>query len=175
MKKGKVRMDKKTAKKIAIVIIIAAIGLFIIGTISNNNEKVRNITTPYNTTCKLNTGGGLIGNGAITNKDGQKIMFKDKTTGGLFISTSKDKVAGLINYIPTIGTKHVSEGVTWYNFKDQKSVDAWKAFRYAHLKLKPATEYNIGFLESPNSDEVIIIVASPDKLVDCFNTVKWGN
>ena len=168
-------MDRETAKKIAIVIIIAAIGLFIIGSIYSNTERVRNVTTPYNTTCKLNVGGGLIGDGEITKKNWQKISFKDATTGGLFVSTSKDKVAELINYIPTIGTKHDYNGVTWYNFKDQKSSDIFKAFRSAHLKLRRSNEYDIGFLENPNSDEVIILVASPYKMIDCFNSIKWGN
>ena len=169
-----VKMDKKTAKKIAITVLIAAIGLFIVSTVSDNTEKVRNVTTPYNTTCKLNIGGGLIGDGEITNKNGQKISFKDKTTGGLFISTSKDKVAGLINYIPAIGTKYNYSGVTWYNINGQKSEDIFNAFKDAHLKLKHADEYDIGFMESPDSDEVIILVASPYKIVDCFNSVKWG-
>ena len=43
------------------------------------------------------------------------------------------------------------------------------------MKLKHADEYDVGFMESPDSDEVIILVASPRKLVDCFNSVKWGN
>ena len=170
-----VKMDRETAKKIAITVLIAAIGLFIVSTVSDNTEKVRNVTTPYNTTCKLNIGGGLIGDGEITNKNEKKISFKDLARRGFFISTSKDKVDGLINYIPTIGTKHTYNGVTWYNVKGQNSDDLFNAFKDAHLKLKRADEYDIGFMESPDSDEVIILVASPRKLVDCFNSVKWGN
>ena len=82
-----VKMDRETAKKIAITVLIAAIGLFIVSTVSDNSEKVRNVTTPYNTTCKLNIGGGLIGDGEITNKNEKKISFKDLARRGFFIST----------------------------------------------------------------------------------------
>ena len=126
-----VKMDRETAKKIAITVLIAAIGLFIVSTVSDNSEKVRNVTTPYNTTCKLNIGGGLIGDGEITNKNEKKISFKDLARRGFFISTSKDKVDGLINYIPTIGTKHTYNGVTWYNVKGQTSDNLFNAFKDA--------------------------------------------
>ena len=173
--KNEVKKNMKNGAKIALVIIIVAITVFAVGamTSNNNHANVKNVTTPYNTTCKLNIGEGIISEETTVNEDGQKLTFSDGTRKGVFISTTKD-VSDLLNSIKTHGTLCKDDNVTWYHMKDQQLVNTYSPFGGTHLKLADTNEYDVGFMENPNNDEVIILVASPNTIVDCFKTIEWG-
>lgn len=174
------RKEWSTAKKALFIIIICCIGLIIISMISGwifpdkNTENIKPITTPYNTTCKLDIGGGFDGNKTSVTEEGQVIVFDNGYYDGYFISTSKDKVFDLINLIENTGTKCRQDDVVWYHMEDKELTNGWSPMAWEHLKLKTTAEYDVGFVENPNSDEIIILMASPDRIIDCFNSIKWG-
>ena len=160
---------------VAIIILIIAIGIFVVGSLTNgdSNENIKNVTTPYNTTCQLNIGKGMISDETTVNDDGQKLVFTDGITKEMFISTKND-VSDLLTSIESTGTACEKDGVVWYHMKDQQLANSYSVFGGTHLKLEDTNEYNVGFVENPNTDEVIILVGSPDTIVDCFKTISWG-
>ena len=169
-------MDGNTIKKIAIAIIIIAVAIFVIGMLTgggSSNENVKNVTTPYNTTCQLNIGEGIITEDTVVTEDGQKLAFTDGISECLFISTNQD-VSDLISNIEASGTKCLDDGVVWYHMKDLQLTNSYSVFGGTHLKLEDVNEYNVGFMENPNGGETIILVAPPDTIVDCFNSIQWG-
>ena len=164
-----------TLTKIALVIIVIAIGIVVVGSLTNsgNNENIKNVTTPYGTTCHLNIGKGMYSEETVVNDDGQKLVFDDGANKGIFISTTQD-LSDLIAGIEATGTKCSDDGVTWYHMKDQQLANTYSVFGGTHLKLEDVNEYNVGFMKNPNNDEVIVLVAGPDTIVDCFNSIQWG-
>lgn len=169
-------MDGNTIKKIAIAIIILAIAIVLIGMLTgggSSNENIKNVTTPYNTTCQLDIGEGIITEDTTVNDDGQKLAFTDGISECLFISTDKD-VSDLTSSIESYGTKCRDGDVVYYHMKDQQLTNSYSVFGGTHLKLEDVNEYNVGFMENPNGGETIILVAPPDTIVDCFNSIQWG-
>lgn len=171
---GKKKMDIKKLILIGILLIIllALVG-FILGSITHTPENVKNVTTPYNTHCQLDIGEGIITEDTVVNDDGQKLAFTDGISECLFISTNQD-VSDLTRNIEASGTKCLDDGVVWYHMKDQQLTNSYSVFGGTHLKLGDVNEYNVGFIENPNGGETIILVAPPDTIVDCFNSIQWG-
>lgn len=158
-------------KNITKILIGIGILLLIVGVVSAE-DRIQDVQTPYGTTCKLNIGDGINPDETTVNDDGQKLAFTDGSKDCVFISTKQD-VSDITNDIKT-GTKCMKDDIVWYHIKDQEVVNDWSPFAGEHLKLGTANEFDVGFLESPNSDETIILVAGPDTIVDCFKSVEWG-
>lgn len=137
-------------------------------------EDARQLQTPYGTTCKLDISEGLIPDETTVTDEGQVIAFNDGWGKGYFISTSKENAADLIDTLKSTGTRCLDDGIEWYHMKDSHLANSYSVFGGTHLKLE-SDDYNIGYLESPNTDEVIILMAGPDKIVDCFKSVQWGD
>ena len=154
--------------------IILGIGiLFLLLGMVYAEDRIQDVTTPYGTKCKLNIGGGLNPDETTVNDDGQKLAFNDGYKDGLFISTTQD-VSDLLDSIKSSGTKCSDDNIVWYHMKDQELSNTWSPLGGDHLKLDTTTEYDVGFMENPNSDEVIILIAGPDTIVDCFKSIEWG-
>lgn len=136
-------------------------------------EDAREFQTPYGTTGKLDISEGLIADETTVTDEGQVLAFNDGWGKGYFISTSKDNAADLINTITSTGTKCRDGDIVWYHMKDSHLANSYSVFGGTHLKLE-SDEYDIGYLESPNTDEVIILMAGPTKIVDCFKTIQWA-
>lgn len=160
-------------KKLAIIglllIIIFALGGAILGLTTSNHSNIKNITTPYGTTCTIDIGNG-ISNESTVNEDGQKLVFDN----GMFISTNKD-ISELTQSIEMTGTKCAKDNIIWYHMADQQLANSYSMFGGTHLKLENTNEYDVGFLKNPNGEETLIFVGSPDVMVDCFKSVKWGS
>ena len=154
--------------------ILLGIGLLflIIATVSAE-DRIQDVQTPYGTTCKLNIGGGINPDETTVNDDGQKLSFNDGYKDCVFISTTQD-VSDITNDIESTGTKCMKDNIVWYHVKDQKLVNDWSPFAGEHLKLEDTNEFDVGFLENPNNDEVIILIAPSNRIVDCFKTIEWG-
>jgi len=153
-------------------IIIGITILFLIIGIAAATDNVKPFQTTYNTTGELN-----IHDGPITDETGvegntQVLAFEDGFNKCYFISTDKNTASDLINSIQK-GTKCRDGDIVWYHLQDKELVNGWGAFG-SHVKVETTNDMNVGFMESPNSDEVIVLVASPDTIVDCFKSVKWG-
>jgi hypothetical protein len=159
-------------KKIIKILIGISILFLLIGSVVAA-ENIRPVTTPYNTTAQLDIGGGLITDETTVTEEGQVLAFEDGWNKGYFISTSKENAADLINTITSQGTKCRDDNIVWYHMKDSHLANSYSVFGGTHLKLE-SNEYDIGYLENPNSDEVIILMAGPTKIVDCFKSVNWG-
>lgn len=156
---------------ILLIILLALVG-FILGSITHNPENVKNVTTPYGTTCTLNIGEGMLPDETGVTDETQVLAFTDGIRECYFISTTKDIASDLIYSIQS-GTKCRDGDVVWYHLEDKELVNGFGAFG-THLKLKTTNEMNAGFMENPNNDEVIVLVAPPDTIIDCFNSIKWG-
>ncbi|MBO7718715.1 MAG: hypothetical protein J6S29_01035 [Methanosphaera sp.] len=165
----------KNGAKIAIVIIIVAIAVFMVGamTSNNNHTNIKNITTPYNTTAKIDIGKGMYTEDTHVNENGQVLAFDAGGNEGYFISTSKENAADFIKSIQS-GTKCRDGDIVYYHLEDKELVNTYSPFGGTHLKLKTTNSVNVGFMENPNSDEVIIVMAGPDTIVDCFKSIEWG-
>lgn len=158
-------------KNITKILIGISLLFLLLGTVSAA-DNVRPFQTPYNTTGELNIGDGMIPEETGVTDEAQVLAFSDGWDTCYFISTSKDVAADLIKSIES-GTKCSDRDVVWYHIKDEHLANSYSVFGGTHLKLD-ADEYNIGFMESPNSDEVIILMAPPDTIIDCFNSINWG-
>ena len=157
-----------------IIKILIGIGIiFLLIGAASAADRIQDVQTPYGTTCKLNIGGGINPDETIVNDDGQKLAFNDGYKDCIFISTTQD-VSDIIIDIESTGTKCMKDDIVWYHMKDQELANSYSAFGGTHLKLEDVNEFDVGFLENPNSDETIILVAGPDTIVDCFKTVEWG-
>lgn len=161
-------------KKIVIIgILLIILGLFVVNMMgTQNNQNIKNVTTPYGTTTTLNIGKG-VSNESTVNEYGQKLVFNDGYKEGVFISTTRD-VSDIIKNIETGGTKCARDNIVWYHMKDQQLANSYSVFGGTHLKLEDTNEFDVGFMKNPNSNETIILVGSPDTIVDCFKNVKWG-
>jgi len=155
-------------------IIIGVLLLFlVIGTVTAA-DRIQTVQTPTGTTCKLDIGSGLDASQTTVNEDGQKLVFDAGWYPGTFISTSKENAADVIQDIQATGKKCTADGVTWYHFADKELTNTWSVFGGTHLKLEDTNEFDVGFLENPNNDEVIILIAPSNRIVDCFKTIEWG-
>lgn len=157
-------------KKIIKIIIGISILLLCVGVVFADNVKP--FQTPYNTTGKLNIGDGMIPEETGVTEDIQILAFNDGWDKCYFISTSKDNAADLIQSIQS-GKKCKADGVEWYHLEDKQLANSHSAFG-THLKLETVNEMNVGYLESPTSDEVIVLVAPPDTIINCFKSIQWG-
>lgn len=164
--------DEKMRKIIIGILLVLLVGSITLGGVYSA-DCVQDITTPYNTTCKLNIGSGLNPDETTVTEEGQILAFECGYYQGYFISTSKDNAADLISNIESTGTKCVKDGVTWYHMKDQHLANSYSVFGGTHLKLE-SNDYDIGFMENPNSDEVIILLGPSTRIIECFNSIQWG-
>ena len=160
-------MNKITKIIIGVSILLLFIGACYAG-------ETRPLQTPYGTTGQLDVSEGIITDETTVTEEGQVLAFNDGWNKGYFISTSKDNAADLINTIKSTGTRCLDDNIEWYHMKDAKLGNSYSVFSGTHLKLD-YNEYDIGYLESPNTDEVIILMAGPTKIVDCFKSIQWGN
>lgn len=161
----------KKMKKIMKIITGIAVLLLLIGAVCAT-DNVKPFTTPHNTTGELNIGEGMIPEETGVEGDTQVLAFSDGRSNCYFISTTKDVASDLISSIES-GTKCRDGDIVWYHLEDKELVNSFGAFG-THLKLKTTNEMNAGFVESPNSDEVIVLIAPPDTIVDCFKSIQWG-
>lgn len=153
------------------IIIGIAILILLIG-IVYAAENIKPFQTPYNTTGKLNIGDGIIPDETGVNEGTQVLAFSDGFNKCYFISTNKDNANDLIKTIES-GTKCRDGDIVYYHLEDKELTNAFGAWG-THLKLKTTDSMDVGYLESPNSEEVIIVVAGPDTIVDCLKSIKWG-
>lgn len=153
------------------IIIGISILLLLIGT-CYATDNIKPFQTTYNTTGQLNIGDGMIPEDTGVNGNTQVLAFSDGWNEGYFISTDKDTAADLIQAIQS-GTKCRDGDIVYYHLEDKELTNGFGAFG-SHLKLKTTNSMNAGFVESPNSDEVIVVVAGPDTIVDCFKSIEWG-
>ena len=162
-------------KKIIIAIpIILIVALLVFSAGQNNSEKnIKDIVTPYNTTAKIDIGKGTYPEDTGVNENGQVLAFDANGNEGYFISTSKANAADLINTIQS-GTKCRDGDIVYYHLEDKELANTYSPFGGTHLKLETVNEANVGYMESPNSDEVIIVMAGPDTIVDCLKSIEWG-
>ena len=163
-------MNKKIILLGIIIILIA--GFIILGT-GHSEKNIKNITTPYGTTGTLDIGKGMYSEDTTVNDNGQFLAFDAGANEGYFISTSKDNAAELLDIIQS-GTKCRDGDIVYYHLEDQQLANSYSVFGGTHLKLETTNSMNVGFLESPVSDEVIIVMAGPDTIVDCLNSIQWG-
>ena len=164
-------------KKTILILTICCLSLLFISTTTagffDEPKNIKNVTTTYGTNCSLDIGKGMIPEETGVNGSTQVLAFSDGRSNCYFISTSKDIASDLIKTVQS-GTKCRDGDIVWYHLSDKELVNGWGAFG-SHVKVKTTNEMDVGFLESSVSDEVIVLVAPPDTIVDCFKSVKWGN
>lgn len=160
-------------KKIIIGILIILIVGILVFSMGHSEKNVKNFTTPYGTNGTLDIGKGIYTEDTTVNENGQFLAFDAGANEGYLISTSKDKAADLINIIET-GTKCRDGDIVYYHLEDKQLANSYSVFGGTHLKLETTNSMNVGYLESPVSDEVIIVIAGPDTIVDCLNSIQWG-
>ena len=158
-------------KKSTKIIIGAAILLLLVGTVYAA-ENIKPFQTTYNTKGELNIGDGVIPEETGVNDGTQVLAFSDGFDKCYFISTSEENAKDLIQTIKS-GNKCRDGDIEWYHLEDKELTNSFGAWGN-HLKLKTTNSMNVGFLESPNSDEVIVLIAPPDTIVDCFKSIEWG-
>jgi len=164
-------MVKNNMKKITKIVIGMLLLFLLLGTVYAA-ENVRPIQTTYGTTGQLNIGEGMIPEETGVNGNTQVLAFTDGKSNCYFISTDKDTASDLIQSIQK-GTKCRDGNVEWYHLEDKELTNGIGAMG-THLELKTTNSMNVGFLESPNTDEVIVLVAPPNTIVNCFNSIQWG-
>ena len=161
-------------KKIILGIIILLIAGFLILGTGHSEKNIKNITTIYGTNGTLDIGKGMYTEDTGVTEDTQVLAFDGGLNEGFFISTSKENAADLIQAIQS-GTKCRDGDIVYYHLEDKELANSYSVFGGTHLKLDTVNSMDIGYLESPVSDEVVIVTAGPDTIVDCLNSLQWGN
>ncbi len=158
-------------KNITKIIIGVSLLFLIIGTISAT-DNVKPFQTTYNTTGELNIADGMITDETGVNGNTQILAFEDGFNKCYFISTDKNTASDLIQTVQT-GTKCRDGDIVYYHLENKELVNGFGAFG-THLKVKTTDSMNVGYMENPNNDEVIVLVAPPDTIVNCFKSIQWG-
>ncbi len=162
-------------KKIIICLIAITFGAFLVsGLIFNNGEKsMQNVTTTYGTNCTFDFNEGMIAGESGVNGSVQHIAYGNGMMGtGHFISMPESEAQELIQLIQT-GEKQIFDGVTYYHFEEKELANGWGAYG-RHLELRTTSNMDVAYIQSPVSDEVIIIIGNPESIADCFKTISWG-
>ena len=156
------------------ILLILFIGILLFSMMGHSEKNIKPISTPYGTNATLDIGKGMYTEDTTVNENGQFLAFDAGVNEGYFISTSKETASDLIDIIET-GTKCRNGDIVYYHLEDKELANSYSVFGGTHLKLETTNSINVGYLESPVSDEVIIVMAGPETIVDCLNSIQWGS
>ncbi len=162
-------------KKLIIALIIIVFGAFLFSGLlfGNGDKNIQNVTTTYGTNCTFDFNEGMIAGESGVNGSVQHIAYGNGMMGeGHFISMPEDEAQELIQLIQT-GEQQIFDGVTYYHFEEKELANGWGAFG-RHLELRTTSNMDVAYIQSPVSDEVIIIIGNPESIADCFKTISWG-